>query len=868
MALFAIIHMLPPTAKGKTFTSRPSLEQLFERLVQFCKIAEPLEEITSKKQGHQRYLIAIGANKAAVHDYKVSLDGKFLETGTSCVQSDQEKLTDFGNESINSAGFDDISNDFNPERAADTINYQLNISVKTRPVNDRVTDDLSEKENTFLTTHENIMIANQESLIQDAVKIKDKQRKPASVFNFSSDKDNTIENTSPQQGLSNVKKNYTSVTKNKYDLEKNLDNTSDSGSEFDPNEEESTFSSSDNIMSSDDSETIERNQLLKQERENWKGRPKKGRKTKYPGQTFKIRKQLKNSNKTHYTVKGKLVKGKEFTDFNCNCSLKCTERLPINVRQNFFEKFWALGSYETQTTFIAATVKQEGVKRKRNLASVKRSFTRTYKFNDAIVCRNMFIKTLQISTKRVDTALKKFYLGNIQDGRGKFGCVNKQLPEDTKAKVITHIASFPTYVSHYCRNSTESRFLPMDLTLNKMYELYKAEPSNPKVAFSTYKKMFYLNFNLRRKPPIKDTCNHCDKFVTKLKNSNNEVTLEIKALHDQHLDEAKQARVMLKSDLLLAAENGKVETLTYDMEKVLGLPKLPTNIIYYKRQLSIYNEGIYKGSNNESYCFVWKEGIAGRGAQEVGSCLKFMIDKYVAPEVEHLILWSDSCGGQNRNIKIVLFLKTVLESHQSLKSICFKYLVPGHSYLPNDSDFGKIERALKNQLRVYTLQEFKNIVLSCSKKRKFVVHEMEKEEFLSTEDLEKLITNRKTDTKGEESIRRWKSLRDRFTRELKKENLPSGSGAKNHPTWDLLTNLDFLRDHVAPRSTSGNMNPEVVSERPETEEETMEEATGQLEFEETCESPSYSSSGLSTPSTSGTQKKKKNKTGGGKPSIY
>lgn len=57
------------------------------------------------------------------------------------------------------------------------------------------------------------------------------------------------------------------------------------------------------------------------------------------------------------------------------------------------------------------------------------------------------------------------------------------------------------------------------------------------------------------------------------------------------------------------------EVLTYDMEKVLGLPKLPTNIIYYKRQLSIYNEGIHSASTDTPYCFVWKEGRAGRGAQ-------------------------------------------------------------------------------------------------------------------------------------------------------------------------------------------------------------------------------------------------------------
>lgn len=96
-------------------------------------------------------------------------------------------------------------------------------------------------------------------------------------------------------------------------------------------------------------------------------------------------------------------------------------------------------------------------------------------------------------------------------------------------------------------------------------------------------------------------------------------------------------------------------------------------------------------------------------------------------------MWSDSCGGQNTNIKIVLILKAIIAiiaSHATLKTIFLKYLVPGHTFLPNDTDFGKIERALKYQLRVYTLEEFKGIILSCEKEKSFVVTEMQSEDLL------------------------------------------------------------------------------------------------------------------------------------------
>lgn len=81
-----------------------------------------------------------------------------------------------------------------------------------------------------------------------------------------------------------------------------------------------------------------------------------------------------------------------------------------------------------------------------------------------------------------------------------------------------------------------------------------------------------------------------------------------------------------------ATTDENIETGTYDMEIVLRLPKLPTKTVYFKRQLSIYNEGIHTASNNSQYCFVWKERIAGRGAQEIGSCLKKFVNLYVSPE--------------------------------------------------------------------------------------------------------------------------------------------------------------------------------------------------------------------------------------------
>lgn len=95
--------------------------------------------------------------------------------------------------------------------------------------------------------------------------------------------------------------------------------------------------------------------------------------------------------------------------------------------------------------------------------------------------------------------------------------------------------------------------------------------------------------------------------------------------------------------------------LTFDLEKTLPLTRIPTNIVFYKIQLWLYTCGVRSGKTLKGHCYVWVEVTAGKGAQEVGSVLIKYLQENLTPQVTELILWSDSCGGQNRNIKIVTF---------------------------------------------------------------------------------------------------------------------------------------------------------------------------------------------------------------------
>lgn len=537
------------------------------------------------------------------------------------------------------------------------------------------------------------------------------------------------------------------------------------------------------------------------------GRPGRGRKRKFPEQDRHLRKVYTNSNKRHYTAKGNLVQPKEFIEFKCKCLANCHEKISLEEQRNFFQQYWNLADYNVQTTFLSTYIRESSVKKK--LVTAKnpqmRNFSRQYFINKTEVCRDMFINVLRVSTKRINTALCKVRKLEIPDRRGLSSGGHNKMSADQESAVITHINQFPRYKSHYCRSTKGNQeFLQEGTTLTIMYKLYKIANLKP-VSFSSYKKIFLTKFNLRQKKPKKDTCNKCDTFSAKIKGlTNEEEKIKVQSEHDLHLQEAETARKEMNLDLEIAENNENTETVTFDMQKTLPLPRLSTNILFYKRQLWLYNCGIYAGKQKKSTFNIWIEGEAGRGAQEVGSCLrKYIAMNNISESVENLIFWSDSCGGQNRNIKMVLMMKCILEETLHLKSIRIRFLVSGHSFLPNDSDFGDVECAIKKQNKIFSPQDYINIMRTCRRKRRININRMVKDDFVSTKKLEKAIVNRKKTCEAEKinwlHIKEIKILKEKknsiFIRagyndesEYKEINIKKGKG----PNVNLSTLLEPL----------------------------------------------------------------------------
>lgn len=217
--------------------------------------------------------------------------------------------------------------------------------------------------------------------------------------------------------------------------------------------------------------------------------------------------------------------------------------------------------------------------------------------------------------------------------------------------------------SHYARRDSSSKriFLPSHLTVNKMYKEYlemRVKNGHDKSAcYDVFRKTFNTT-GYKFKQPYIDTCKTCDAFnVSKRSASNKQDRDAIDDCYKSHVLEAQEGYDRKREDKASAKTTDYQRVLVFDLQQVLPVPFLTSNIAYYKRLLSMYNLTIRDCASDESSeCYMWSELEGGRGSEQIGSCiLKKILD--LPDSTEQLITYSDTCGGQNRNINIaVMFM--------------------------------------------------------------------------------------------------------------------------------------------------------------------------------------------------------------------
>lgn len=460
-----------------------------------------------------------------------------------------------------------------------------------------------------------------------------------------------------------------------------------------------------------------------------------------------------------YTTRsGKEIPAKKFTKVICKCRKSCHVSINEIQQKNIFDEYYSLGSWNEKTSFLLNHIEVADCKVRRkpqlrkNIA-FKKSFHREYFFLDKEkkVCKSFFKAVLQISAGRIENCMKKKQTKPSScaiDFRGKHAN-HKKSSAKAILTAVQFISSLPKYESHYTRNSstTSKHYLASNLNMKILYNEYKQQCDNP-ISMYMFRDTFYRKFCLRFKPPSQDTCDHCNKLEMKIK------AAPLKTIERMELVQRKTDHLQLIEHLDLEFKEQKYQTklsndtkvlLVFDLEKVFETPKLSTNKAYYKRQLSTYNFCVHDETHNRSYMYVWHEGMASRGPQEITSCLIYHITHFIPKECRDIIAYSDSCGGQNRNVKTAVMLNHLLANSDHLQSITQHFYRPGHSYNVCDRKFAIIERKRKKVEKIEVPSEWINLIRNAKETDpKFEVTEMNASNFYSCEDLLKqFCTNRK-----------------------------------------------------------------------------------------------------------------------------
>ena len=230
------------------------------------------------------------------------------------------------------------------------------------------------------------------------------------------------------------------------------------------------------------------------------------------------------------------------------------------------------------------------------------------------------------------------------DRKGKRTPYNKSSDKMLNNCVRAHIESFPKVESHYCRKSTQRQYLSPLLSVNKMFDLYKADnPSH--VSLHVYRAVFNTEFNLGFHTPKKDSCKQCESFKNKTSSEQDEDCVKE---HMQHLKNKDTCRKVKTESKEQAQKDASYRSYSFDLQQVLPTPAGTASTLFYKRKLSSYNLTVHDQAFGDAICYVWHEYEGRRGGAEIGSCLLKTLQNLPAG-VSNVSLFSDGCGGQNHN---------------------------------------------------------------------------------------------------------------------------------------------------------------------------------------------------------------------------
>lgn len=418
----------------------------------------------------------------------------------------------------------------------------------------------------------------------------------------------------------------------------------------------------------------------------------------------------------------------------CRKSGKKCQMFTEELRRKIFTDFQALGNIQLKREYICRCVEENTKKRKTTENASRRTKTKAYYLflngKREIVCKFFFLNTLGASEKAMRTAVSKMTsTGAIsKDFRGGRKQSLKIRDSTLRQQVQEHINRFPRAESHYCRKNTSREYLHSELSLPKMYLMFKEEcgRNNQEVACYTLYSQVFKEMKLSFNRPKKDQCSLCNSF---LRGSDQE-KLELADRYDLHIKEKRAVRLLKTKYKQEAIDDPSILCASFDLQQVIHVPISNDNAVFYKRRLGVFNLTMYNIASKECSCFTWHEGQGKRGSCEIASSLYSFLKSYDDRGKEKAYLFADSCSGQNKNSVVASTLFYTLQNSKNLKEISLRFFTPNHGQNEGDSAHSVISRAINKAGDIMVPSQLNPVFRLARRQQPYRVHNLEFSDFL------------------------------------------------------------------------------------------------------------------------------------------
>ena len=242
-----------------------------------------------------------------------------------------------------------------------------------------------------------------------------------------------------------------------------------------------------------------------------------------------------------------------------------------------------------------------------------------------------------------------------------------------------------------------------------------------KINYQFFRHYFHSNFELSFGRPQIDVCSKCEELNVKMRDPhlNDGAKRTVAAELMIHKRRAGKFYRKVKAIQEKCASDERGLELSFDYMQNLPLPTLPVQETFYYRQLWVYKFCIHNMNTGKGTFYSNHEGQA---------FLNHYMNMYVPDTITDLHLFCDGCPGQNKNNTVIRFLMAL--SVQKNMMIHIYFPVRGHSFNDCDRNFSVVKRKIRREDRVFTHQQYVNLILQSSNTEKFNVEKVNTENFI------------------------------------------------------------------------------------------------------------------------------------------